>query len=152
VLGFRYTEELHGGFYFLSTPVDERAADLRLDVAVPDVAAFGQLHTAELRGPLKLEGFADARGADVQGKLVLDLEGQRALYELSFTGGDDAHPVGRYRLRGYKQFELLNLVDSFTLVRASLYDADAREIGRAMLRFDARGNWASLVRSFRLAW
>ena len=61
-------------------------------------------------------------------------------------GGD------RYRLRGHKELEVLNLVDSFTLVRASLYDPDARGIGRATLRFDARGNWRSLVRSFRLTW
>jgi hypothetical protein len=148
MLGFRYREVLHGGFYLLSNPVDERAADVLLDVEMEDVSAFGRSRTptARLRGHVTLQGFAD--DADADGKLVLDPEHKRAIYELSFKekGGD------RYRLRGHKELEVLNLVDSFTLVRASLYDPDAREIGRATLRFDARGNWRSLVKSFRFMW
>ena len=38
MLGFRYREVLHGGFYLLASPVDERAADLFLDVEVADVS------------------------------------------------------------------------------------------------------------------
>jgi hypothetical protein len=154
MLGFRYREDLHGGFHFLSNPVDERAADVALDVFVPDVSTVGLSRTAMLGGPVKLEGFADDPRSD--GKLVLDLEQKRALYEISFTAGgatSDGHelPTARYRLRGYKQLEVLNLVDSFTMIRASLYDPTAREIGRAVLRFDVRGHWGSLLRSFRLA-
>jgi hypothetical protein len=144
--GFRYREVLHGGFYFLAEPRDERAADLALDVDVPDVAAFVLSRTARLSGPLTLEGFANDPAPD--GKLVFDPDRQTVHYEVSF----DATAGGRYRLRGYKQFDFLNLVDSFTLVRASLYDDAAHEVGRAVLRFDARGNWKSLVRSFRLVW
>ncbi len=150
MLGFRYTEELHGGFYFFTRPLDERPADARVDVVVPDLGRFGQSRTAELHGPVKLDGFADDPRAD--GKIVFDADMQQAIYELSFTGAGPDAPEGRYRLRGYKQLDVLNLVDSFTLVRASLYGPDAREIGRAVLRFDARGNWPSLFRSFRLAW
>jgi hypothetical protein len=124
---------------------------VNLDVLVPDVAQFGQSHTARLSGPLSLEGFADDPRSE--GKLVIDVQQQCALYELSFTGGggagDGALACGPYRLRGYKQVDPLNLIDSFTLLRASLYDATAREIGRAVLRFDARGNLGSLLRSFR---
>jgi hypothetical protein len=150
VLGFRYTEELHGGFYFFTSPLDERAVDARLEVVVRDVTRFGQIHRAELGGPLELEGFADDPRSE--GKLTFDAEMQQAIYDLTFTaGGFEGPPPGRYRLRGYKQLDVLNLVDSFTLVRASIYDPDAREIGRATLRFDARGNWRSLVRSFRVA-
>jgi hypothetical protein len=151
MLGFRYREDLHGGFYFFTKPLDERAAELRLDVLVGDVAQFGKSHAARLAGPLTLEGFADDPRSE--GKLVIDVQHQCALYELAFTGGggaaEGALACGQYRLRGYKQVDPLNLVDSFTLLRASLYDPDAREIGRAVLRFDARGNLGRLVRSFR---
>jgi (2Fe-2S) ferredoxin len=144
VLGFTYREELHGGLYFLADPFDERAADLLLDVEVKDITAFAQSHTAALTGPVTVDGFAkDARG---EGKLVIDADQKRATYEVSFTADDGV----RYRFRGHKELSILNVLDSFTLVRASLYDTAAREIGRAVVRFDARGNWASLLRSIRL--
>jgi hypothetical protein len=144
MLGFRYREVLHGGYYLLSSPVEERAADLSLDVEVHDVSRFTQSRTARLRGTIKLEGLAD--DARVSGKMVVSPDQRRVAYELRFGGNDAA----RYRLRGYKQLEALNLVDSFTLIRGSLYDAEARETGRAMLRFDARGNWKALLRSVRV--
>jgi hypothetical protein len=143
MLGFRYEEVLHGGFYFFKSPVDERAADLTLDVEVSDVTAFVQEHTARLHGRVALEGFAD--DGHGEGKLVFDRDNQRALYDIGFAATDG----GRYRFRGYKQLEALNPVDSFTLVRASLYDAEGREVGRSVVRFDARGNWKGLLRSFR---
>ncbi len=161
MLGLRYREELHGGFYFFTRPLDERAADLSLDVVIPDVARFGPSCVAELGGPVRLEGFADDPRSG--GKLVFDVAEKSAVYELSFTGGKpgssaveggaaDALPWGLYRLRGFKQLDPLNLVDSLTLVRASIYAPDAHEIGRATLRFDARGNLGSLLRSFRVTW
>jgi hypothetical protein len=143
VLGFHYQEVLHGGFYFLDDPPFERAADLVLDVAVKDVTRLRDAQRAEVRGRVTLEGFAD--DPDAEGKLVLDRAGKRLHYDVSFkaNGGE------QYRLRGHKQLEMLNLVDSLTLVRASLYNNDAREVGRATVRFDARGNWKSLVGSIR---
>ncbi len=144
--GFRYREVLHGGYYFLDEPRDERAIDLAFDVEVADWTTFVSNRTARLSGPIKIERFADeTRG---EGKLVLDPEKQAVNYEVSFASSDGRN----YRLRGYKQFDFLNLVDSFTLVRASLYDDRAREVGRAVVRFDARGNWSSLAKSFRLVW
>jgi len=144
VLGLRYREVLHGGFYFFTDPVDERAADLALDVEVASAAAFAQSHVAQLTGEMTLEGFAEH--VRVEGTLVFDREQKRATYTLRFTAGDGA----AYVLRGYKELEVLNLVDSFTLVRASLYSDAAREVGRAVLRFDVRGGWKALLRSVRL--
>ncbi len=143
MLGFRYQEVLHGGFYFLDNPPFERAADLVLDVAVKDVTRLRDSQRADIHARVTLEGFADDPSAE--GKLVLDKAGKRLHYDVSFkaNGGEP------YRLRGHKQLEVLNLVDSFTLVRASLYDGKAREVGRATVRFDARGNWRSLVGSIR---
>ena len=144
--GFRYREEMHGGFYLLANPVDERPADLALSIEVPDVTSFALTKTARLGGTLKLEGFAHE--GHTEGKLVLDVEARRATYTLPFRSVD-----GRlHQLRGYKQLEVLNLVDSFTLLRVSLYDDTPYEIGRAVLRFDARGNLGSLLRSIRPVW
>jgi hypothetical protein len=143
MLGFTYKEALHGGFYLLANPIDERAADFVVDVEARDVTALVQSRSAQLKGTIRLEGFADA--APVRGTLTLNAEQKRASYDVAFTGNDAA----TYRLRGHKEFSWLNVVDSFTLVRASVYDAEAREIGRAVLRFDVRGNWGSLLSSLR---
>jgi hypothetical protein len=115
---------------------------------VPDVTVFARSRTptATLRGQVTLEGFA--ADPDPEGKLVLDPEAKRAVYEVTFRADEG----GRFRLRGHKELELLNLVDSFTLLSASLYDDGAHEVGRAVLRFDARGNLGSLLRSIRLTW
>jgi hypothetical protein len=146
MLGFSYRETLHGGFYFLDDPRDERAADLVLDVDVKDAMALVHSRTATLGGEITLDGFAEK--VHGEGVLIVDPEQKRLNYELSFVADDRA----RYRFRGHKELSLLNFADSFTLVQASLYNDEAREIGRAVVRFDARGNWASLVRSFRLRW
>ena len=144
MFGFSYRERLHGGFYLLSDPVDERAADLILDIEAPDLGALIRSRTAELRGDVRLEGFADA--ARGEGRLIVDPEERRASYELSFTGNDGA----AYRFRGHKELSWLNFVDSLTLLHGSVYDDLGRETGRAVLRFDVRGDWASLVQSLRV--
>ncbi len=144
MVGFAFRETLHGGFYLLADPVDERAADLLLDVDTPDVAAFVQTRTARVKGELTLSGFADAARAD--GTLVVDPDEKRASYELGFRGNDGE----TYRFRGHKELSWLSLLDSLTLLHASVYDETAREIGRATIRFDARGNMGSLVRSLRV--
>jgi hypothetical protein len=144
MVGLTYRETLHGGFYLLSAPVDERTADLELDVEATDVLAFAQSRTAKLGGEITFGGFADHVRAD--GTFVVDAEEGRASYELHFTGNDGA----AYRFRGHKELSWLNPMDSLTLVRGSVYDGGAREIGRAVVRFDARGNLGSLVRSVRL--
>ncbi len=141
--GFRFREVLHGGFYMLAAPVDERPADMSLTIEVTDLTAFAGNFTARLAGSLDLDGFA--REGHTEGTLVVDPEARRVTYKLPFRALDGSV----HRLRGHKQLELLNLVDSFTLIRASIYDDAAYEVGRALLRFDVRGNWASLVRSLR---
>ena len=141
-LSFR--EVLHGGFYLLSDPVDERTADLQLAVEVRSLGAFLQSLTANLAGEVGFEGFAD--DAYAEGKLWLTPEQRRATYEVSFPGNDGSP----YRFRGHKELELLNPADALTLLQGSVYDANAREIGRAVVRFDARGGLGSLMRSIRL--
>jgi hypothetical protein len=144
MFGVGYRETLRGGFYLLSAPVDERAADFLLDVEATDLAAFAQSRTAKLAGDVTLQGFADAVRAE--GSLVVDADARRASYELALRGNDGA----KYRFRGHRELSWLNLVDSLTLLHGSVYDADAREVGRVRVRFDARGNLGSLVRSVHL--
>jgi len=128
MFGVTYRETLHGGFYLLSDPVDERPADLQLDVEATSVVGFAQSGSAKLAGEITLGQFADRVRAE--GTFVVDAEERRASYELHFTGNDGA----RYRFRGHKELSWLNLVDSFTLVRGSVYDIHGREVGRATVR------------------
>jgi hypothetical protein len=140
-----FHETLHGGFYLLADPVDERAADLELDIEVPRLRHLVPSLTARLVGQIRLEGFADS---PVTGKIVIVPDQKRGIYELAFTGQDGAP----YRFRGQKELLVLNLGDALTLLEGSIYDSSAGEIGRLVARFDVRGNLGSLLRSIRVHW
>jgi hypothetical protein len=144
-LGFRFQEALHGGFFLLGDPLGEKSADITLDIHVVDAVSFPRTRVAKLGASVHLEGLADDKAAT--GTLVLEDDPKGAVYQLSFVGRDGA----RYEYRGHKELSLLNFVDSFTLLRGSLYDEGGREIGRSTLRFDVRGAWPSLFKTFRLA-
>jgi hypothetical protein len=144
--GLAYREALHGGFYLLSDPMDERAADFDLGVDLPRLSRFVPSLTAGLEANIHLEGFADK--AHATGKFVLVPDQRRGIYELSFLTNDGA-PV---RFRGQKEALLLNLADALTLLQGSVYDASAREIARVVVRFDPRGSLGSLLRSIRVHW
>jgi hypothetical protein len=45
---------------------------------------------------------------------------------------------------------MIALHDTMTTLPASIYDADGKEIARAVLRFDVRGNLATFLRSWRM--
>jgi hypothetical protein len=73
---------------------------------------------------------------------------RRLPYDFRFEANDGK----RYHFRGQKDLNPLSFHDSFTLLPASLYEEGGREIGRATLRFDLRGDIKKLFGSFRLRW
>src|SRR5438309_379751 len=71
---------------------------------------------------------------------------RRLPYDFTFRGDDDRE----YRFHGQKDVTMIALHDTMTTLPASLYDADGKEVGRAVLRFDVRGDLVKFLRSWKL--
>jgi hypothetical protein len=143
-LGFSFHETMSGTYHLLAAPLDERAITFSAGARVAGLSRFMKDKMARLSGEITVEGFADRR--PFEGTLALRLlDEQRLTYSFSFVGNDGQS----YRFHGQKDVMLIALVDTMTTLPASLYDASGKEVGRAVLRFDIRGDLGTFVRSFR---
>ena len=96
-------------------------------------------------GEVSLDGVATKRPC--RGTIALRIANeQRIPYDLHFTG-DDGKP---YQLYGQRDLTLPKLADALTTLPMSLCDDGGREVGRAILRFDARTELRQLLRSIRV--
>lgn len=144
-LGFGFRERLTGSYHLLSSPLEDRAARLQIAAQVDGLRQFLRDKLAVIDGEIHLAGFADEK--PIHGTLGLKLldEG-RIPYDFRFNGND-----GRsYRFQGCCELTPIALADSLTVLPASLYDEARHEIGRAVLRFDVRGELMNVVRSLRV--
>jgi len=145
MLGFVFRETMTGTYHLLDAPLDERAITFTIDAKVDGLRRFLKDKTATVAGEVEIEGLADRQKAE--GTLGLKLLDERRLpYELHFTGNDGR----QYRLRGQKDFTLIAVTDSMTVLPASLYDDAGNEIGRATLRFDLQHDLRPFLRSWKL--
>jgi hypothetical protein len=144
-LGFGFRERLTGSYYLLSSPLEDRAVRLHLVAKVDGIRKFLRDKLAVLEGEIDLEGFAEKK--PISGTIGLKLidEG-RIPYDFRFEGDDGKI----YRFQGRCEFTPIAIADSLTVLPASLYDDARHEIGRAVLRFDIRGELMNVVRSFRV--
>lgn len=143
--GFSFREELSGHYWRLDEPLVERPIRLRLRASVPDGTAFLQSRLATLSGRIDADGLATA--ADIEGTVSFRLlEEQRSTYRFGFRGADGE----AYELCGQKEWNALSPLDAFTVLPASLYDAQGNEVGRTTLRFDVRADWARWLASLRV--
>lgn len=146
VPGFRFRETMRGTFHRLDTPAEDRAIEIALAVEAEDVRRFARDKTWSVTGHVDAEGFAAHRA--LGGTIEMHLFDERRVpYRCRFTGDDG----DEYELRGQKEFFALSPVESLTVLPASIYDARGEEVARAVLRFDARNELGTFVRSFRLA-
>jgi hypothetical protein len=144
-VGFQFRETMTGTYHMLATPLDERAITFTIGAKVDGLRRFLKDRLATIEGEVDVEGFADRR--PIRGTLALKLLDERRLgYEFAFKGNDEHD----YRFRGQKDVTPIALVDSMTVLPASLYDAEGREIGRATLRFDVRGDLVTFLKSWKL--
>lgn len=143
-VGFSFEETMSGSYHLLSAPLDERAISFSIGARVSRIRQFLKDKTARIQGEVEVEGFAD-RGP-LEGTLGLKLFDERRLaYSFVFRANDG----NDYRLHGQKDVTLIALVDTMTTLPASIYDAAGKEIGRAVLRFDVRGDLMTFLRSWR---
>lgn len=148
MLGFELSESLSGSYYLLDAPLVDRAIRFSVRLGVDGLRAFLREKRVGARGVLFAEGLAEGGGEGVaaEGAVTVRLfEERRIPYDLSF----DADDGRRLRLRGQRDFFVHDMVDSLTMLPASLYDDTGREIGRATLRFDARRELPLTLRSLR---
>jgi hypothetical protein len=144
-LGFRFRETMSGTFYRLDSPHDERPMSFTIEAKVKSLRAFARDKLARIQGTVTMDGFARAR--PLEGTLAMRMLDQRRLpYEFTFTGDD----CKIYRFRGQKDISVLAPVESMTVLPASVFEPDGKEVARATVRFDLRGDIKKFVRSFRL--
>jgi hypothetical protein len=143
-LGFSFEETMSGSYHLLSSQLDERAISFSLFARVAGIRQFLKDKLARVQGEVNVEAFADHR--PLEGTLALKLfDEQRLTYDFTF----DANDGRRYRFHGQKDVTMIDLFDTMTTLPASIYDAAGSEIARAVLRFDARANLATFLRSWR---
>lgn len=144
-MGVEFRETMAGYFHLVDRPRDERPLAFTIRAISGRLASFVRRPQTEVEGELHAEGFADH--VPVRGTLGLDLLRDRTLrYDLSFPGNDGQS----YRFKGHKTVQLGRLVATMSELPAALLDAQGREVGRALVRFDVRRDLARFLRSWRL--
>jgi hypothetical protein len=139
-----FTETMRGTW----TPADgsgRRVLWFRIDADA--VSALAYLRRGEMRvaGTIYAEGLAESVPAG--GVLELQPFVGRVAYRLEFFGDDG----GSYRFSGEKHWSLRRLVESMTTLPGEIVLADGELVGTALLRFDAKRDLVSFLRTFRPA-
>ena len=143
--GFSFRETMSGSYWRLDAPTDERAIAFTIEARAGDLRRFARDKTWRITGTVDVEGLATSRA--LEGTLAFKLlDEQRLPYRFDFEGDDGQ----RYELSGQKEVSPLALLDSMTVLPASLYDAAGKEIARATLRCDARHDLGRWMKSFRV--
>jgi len=99
-----------------------------------------------LTGQVRAGGLTE--GAPATGEMALQPWVRRRVgYRLAFTGDDGQ----AYTFEGQKQIRARHLVRSWTTLPGEMRSAGGHVIGRALLRFDLRRDFGSLLASVRPA-
>lgn len=145
MFGFHFFETMRGTYHLFANPIDELPMEFSIQVEGKGMRRFSREKMARIHGQVTMAGMAER--CELEGLLGFKLLDERRLtYEFSFQADDHK----RYRFRGQKEYSVFRLADSVSLLPASIYDANDVEIGRAVLRFDLRGDTKALLKSFRL--
>jgi hypothetical protein len=145
VIGLTFSERMSGMWHSLAAPADERPIEFEVRATVDRLRELLGNTVARLEGRIVVDGLT--RGADATGTLGIGaiVRERRLPYALSFRGDDGKS----YRFDGAKEVDVADLTRAFTTLPAYLFDGEGNEVGRAVLRFDLRGDMAKFVRSFR---
>jgi hypothetical protein len=142
--GFSFRETRSGTYWRRETPTEERAIAFTIEARTNNLRRFARDKTWSIQGTIDAEGLAS--GSALKGTLAFRLLDERRLpYRFEFTGDDGSS----YELSGQKEWSGLSPIDSMTVLPASVYDADGRELARATLRFDLRSDFVRWLKSFR---
>lgn len=141
-LGFEFRETLSGSYYTLAAPGIEKPMTFSIHAHAKSLGKFTLDPVLNVVGEVDARDFADKRPA--HGTLSLHLVGRKIVYEVHFktNSSDDC------RLLGERDVEFLRLKGSLTTLPITMKVGD-REVARAVVRFDLRGDLVRYLRSFR---
>jgi hypothetical protein len=145
MIGLTFRERMAGTWHRLEAPTLERPIEFDLQARVPHVTELLGNTVAQVKGRVVAEGLTG--GADFEGTLGLGalVRERRLPYRFAFRADD-----GRtYRFDGAKEVSLMDLPRSMTVLPAYIFDDQGEEVGRAVLRFDLRGDLLKFLRSWR---
>lgn len=140
--GFQFDEVMTGSWRRLKSE-----KDLPLQFSISSVAP--NLKEFLVKGLMTSEGWISAgslaRQQPCKGTLSMPVRTRFVHLDLAFQG-DDGNP---YRLVAMKKLTALNLVTDITTFVGRLYDANGREIGNGIARFDLKRDLVKLLQSLR---
>lgn len=141
-LGFEFRETLSGSYYTLRAPGVEKPMTFTIQAQARSIRKFTFDPVLDLRGDVDAVGFADKK--PLHGYLRLSLPQRKIVYEVIFptNEGDECTLVGE------RDVEFLRLKGSLTTLPVTMRVGE-KEVARAVLRFDLRGDLIRYLRSFR---
>jgi hypothetical protein len=146
VSGFEFWETMAGAYHFVDKPHDERPMSFTVHAKSPPLLRFLRHPEVEIEGEVFAPGLANHRY--VRGTLGMDLFRTGTLpYKFRFVGDDDKS----YVFQGQKDVSALALLETMTSLPGSIRNGNGLEVAIALLRFDARSDLLTFLRSFRLA-
>jgi hypothetical protein len=143
---FEFWETMAGAYHFVDKPHDERPMSFTVHAKSPPLFRFLRRPEVEIEGEVFASGLANHR--HVRGTLGMDLLRTGTLpYRFKFVadGGQS------YVFQGQKDVSPLALLETMTSLPGSIRDERGVEVAVALLRFDARSDLLTFLRSFRLA-
>lgn len=141
-----FWETMSGAYHFVDKPHDERPMSFTIRAKSAPIWRFLRHPEVEIEGEVFAPGLANHR--HVRGTLGMDVLRTRTLpYHFTFVGDDGR----KYEFRGQKDVSPLALLETMTTLPGSIRDEEGREVATALLRFDARSDLLTFLRSFRLA-
>lgn len=141
-----FWETMSGAYHFVDKPHDERPMSFTIRAKSPPLLRFLRRPEVEIEGEVFAPGLANHR--HVRGTLGMDVLRTGTLpYHFKFVGDDGKS----YVFKGQKNVSPLALLETMTALPGSIRDERGVEVAVALLRFDARSDLLTFLRSFRLA-
>ena len=141
-----FWETMSGAYHFVDKPHDERPMSFTIRAKSPPLLQFLRRPEVEIEGEVFAPGLANHR--HVRGTLGMDVLRTGTLpYHFKFVGDDGKS----YVFRGQKDVSPFALLETMTALPGSIRDEGGVEVAVALLRFDARSDLLTFLRSFRLA-
>lgn len=140
-----FWETMSGAYHFVDKPHDERPMSFTIRAKSPPMLRFLRRPEVEIEGEVFAPGLANYR--HVRGTLGMDvLRTGKLPYRFTFVGDDSQS----YVFQGQKDVSPFALLETMTSLPGSIRNEHGEEVAVALLRFDARSDLLTFLRSFRL--
>lgn len=140
-----FWETMAGAFHFVDKPERDLPMSFTIRAKSAPLLRFLRHPEVEIEGDIFAPGLANHRR--VRGTLGMDVLRTRTLpYRFQFVGDDGKS----YEFKGQKNVSPTALLETMTTLPGSICDEHGKEVAVALLRFDARSDLLTFLRSFRL--